>query len=140
MDVNRKGIIILYNKIRRLKIMNNIILFIVIGCIAGILSGLFGIGGGIIIVPALIYLCGFTQLKAQGTSLAILLPPVGILAFIDYYKEGHVDVQAGILICIFLVIGSVLGAKMSHVIPVDTMRKLFGILMMLIAVKLIFGK
>jgi len=120
--------------------MNNIILFIIIGCIAGILSGLFGIGGGIIIVPALIYLCGFTQLKAQGTSLAILLPPVGILAFMDYYKNGHVDVQAGILICIFLVIGSVLGAKMSHIIPVDTMRKLFGILIMLISIKLIFGK
>ena len=120
--------------------MNNIILFIIIGCIAGILSGLFGIGGGIIIVPALIYLCGFTQLKAQGTSLAILLPPVGILAFMDYYKNGHVDVQAGILICIFLVIGSVLGAKMSHIIPVDTIRKLFGILMMLISIKLIFGK
>jgi uncharacterized protein len=120
--------------------MSNIILFIVIGCIAGILSGLFGIGGGVIIVPALIYLCGFSQLKAQGTSLAILLPPVGILAFIDYYKKGNVNVQAGILICIFLVIGSVLGAKMSHVIPVDTIRKLFGVLMMLISIKLIFGK
>jgi uncharacterized membrane protein YfcA len=120
--------------------MSNIILFIVIGSIAGILSGLFGIGGGVIIVPALIYLCGFSQLKAQGTSLAILLPPVGILAFIDYYKKGHVNVQAGILICVFLVIGSVLGAKMSHVIPVDTIRKLFGVLMMLISIKLIFGK
>ncbi|KZL92639.1 sulfite exporter TauE/SafE family protein [Clostridium magnum] len=120
--------------------MSNIILFIVIGCIAGILSGLFGIGGGVIIVPALIYLCGFSQLKAQGTSLAILLPPVGILAFIDYYKKGHVDVLAGILICIFLVIGSVFGAKLSHVIPIDMMRKLFGILMALISIKLIFGK
>ncbi|KZL91537.1 sulfite exporter TauE/SafE family protein [Clostridium magnum] len=120
--------------------MSSIILFIVIGCIAGILSGLFGIGGGIIIVPALIYLCGFSQLKAQGTSLAILLPPVGILAFIDYYKKGYVNVQAGILICIFLVIGSVFGAKLSHVIPVDMMRKLFGILTMLISIKLIFGK
>lgn len=120
--------------------MSNIILFIVIGCIAGILSGLFGIGGGVIIVPALIYLCGFSQLKAQGTSLAILLPPVGILAFIDYYKKGNVNVQAGILICIFLVIGSVFGAKISHIIPVDTMRKLFGVLMMLISIKLIFSK
>lgn len=120
--------------------MSSIILFIVIGCMAGILSGLFGIGGGIIIVPALIYLCGFSQLKAQGTSLAILLPPVGILAFIDYYKKGYVNVQAGILICIFLVIGSVFGAKLSHVIPVDMMRKLFGILTMLISIKLIFGK
>jgi uncharacterized membrane protein YfcA len=120
--------------------MINIILFIVIGCIAGVLSGLFGIGGGVIIVPALIYLCGFSQLKAQGTSLAILLPPVGILAFIDYYKKGNVNLQAGILICIFLVIGSVFGAKMSHIMPVDTIRKLFGVLMMLISIKLIFGK
>ena len=67
--------------------MLNIILFILIGLIAGILSGFLGIGGGVIIVPALIYICGFSQLKAQGTSLAILLPPVGILAFIEYYKR-----------------------------------------------------
>ncbi len=120
--------------------MGNIILFIVIGSVAGVLSGLFGIGGGIIIVPALIYLCGFSQLKAQGTSLAILLPPVGILAFMDYYKKGHVNIQAGILICIFLVIGSVFGAKLSHIISVDLMRKLFGGLMLLISIKLILSK
>ncbi|MDF2884467.1 MAG: hypothetical protein K0R54_5034 [Clostridiaceae bacterium] len=120
--------------------MINIILFIVIGSIAGILSGIFGIGGGVIIVPALIYLCGFSQLKAQGTSLAILLPPVGILAFIDYYKEGHVNLQAGILICIFLVIGSVFGAKISHSIPSSVLKKSFGILMILISLKMIFSK
>lgn len=120
--------------------MINIILFIVIGFLSGILSGLFGIGGGVIIVPALIYLCGFSQLKAQGTSLAILLPPVGILAFMEYYKEGHVNFQAGILICVFLVIGSVLGAKISHIIPVDIIRKLFGILMIIISIKLILEK
>lgn len=120
--------------------MINVILFIVIGIIAGILSGMFGIGGGIIIVPALIYLCGFSQLKAQGTSLAILLPPVGILAFIDYYKKGHVNLQAGILICIFLLIGSVFGAKMSHSIPLSILQKSFGILMILISLKMIFSK
>jgi len=120
--------------------MINIILFIVIGSIAGILSGIFGIGGGVIIVPALIYLCGFSQLKAQGTSLAILLPPVGILAFIDYYKEGHVNLQAGILICIFLVICSVFGAKISHSIPISVLKKSFGILMILISLKMIFSK
>lgn len=120
--------------------MISTILFIIIGVIAGILSGLFGIGGGIIIVPALIYLCGFSQLKAQGTSLAILLPPVGILAFMDYYKRGQVSVQAGILICVFLVIGSVLGAKISHIMPVGMLRKLFGILMILISIKLILEK
>jgi len=73
--------------------MINIILFIAIGLAAGVLSGMFGIGGGIIIVPTLIYLCGFDQLKAQGTSLAILLPPVGILAFISYYKRGQVNIK-----------------------------------------------
>lgn len=89
------------------------------------------------LVPALIYLCGFSQLKSQGTSLAILLPPVGILAFIDYYKRGQVNLQAGILICMFLIIGSVFGAKISHIIPVNMLRKLFGIL---ISIKLILEK
>lgn len=74
--------------------MINTLLFIAIGLMAGILSGMFGIGGGIIIVPALMYLCGFSQLKAQGTSLAIMLPPVGILAFLSYYKRGQVNIQA----------------------------------------------
>lgn len=116
------------------------ILFVIIGIIAGILSGLFGIGGGIIIVPALVFLCGFSQLKAQGTSLAILLPPVGILAFLDYYKRGEVNVKAGILICVFLVIGSVFGAKISQLLPVNVLRRVFGVLMLLISVKLIFSK
>ncbi len=120
--------------------MIDIILFIVIGLMAGILSGMFGLGGGVIIVPALIYLCGFTQLKAQGTSLAIMLPPVGILAFIEYYKKGQVNVQAGILICIFLIIGSVFGAKIVDYIPLSILKKAFGILMILISIKMIFSK
>jgi len=120
--------------------MINTILFIVIGIIAGILSGLFGIGGGVIIVPALIYLCGFNQLEAQGTSLAILLPPLGILAFMDYYKKGYVNLQAGILICIFLLIGSFFGAKIVHLIPLSIVKKGFGVLMILISLKMIFSK
>jgi len=121
-------------------LMTNIILFIAIGLMAGILSGMFGIGGGIIIVPALMYLCGFSQLKAQGTSLAILLPPVGILAFISYYKRGQVNVQAGILICIFLVIGSIFGAKIANNIPLSILKRTFGVLMILISLKMIFSK
>ena len=120
--------------------MIDIILFIVIGLLAGILSGMFGIGGGVIIVPALMYLCGFSQLKAQGTSLAILLPPAGILAFISYYKRGAVNLQAGILICVFLVIGSVFGAKIANIIPLSILKKAFGILMILISLKMIFSK
>ena len=120
--------------------MVDVILFILIGLAAGVLSGLFGIGGGIIIVPALIYLCGFSQLKAQGTSLAILLPPAGIVAFISYYKRGQVNVQAGILICIFLVVGSLFGAKIANNIPLSILKKSFGVLMILISLKMIFSK
>lgn len=120
--------------------MTNILFFILIGVAAGVLSGLFGIGGGVIIVPALVYLCGFTQLKAQGTSLAILLPPVGAVAFIEYYKKGFVDLEAGLLICIFLVLGSVIGGKLAPNIPVDTLKRGFGAIMLLIALKMIMGK
>lgn len=120
--------------------MIQIALFIIVGLLAGVLSGMFGIGGGIIIVPALIYLCGFDQLKAQGTSLAIMLPPVGILAFIEYYKRGQVSVKAGILICIFLVIGSVFGAKIANNIPISFIKKGFAVLMILISIKMLFSK
>jgi len=120
--------------------MTSIILFILIGIVAGILSGMFGIGGGVIIVPALMFLCGFSQLKAQGTSLAILLPPVGIFAFIEYYRRGQVNIQAGVLIVVFLVIGSVFGSKLAQNLPIDVLRKSFGILMLLISLKMIFSK
>jgi uncharacterized membrane protein YfcA len=120
--------------------MAEVMLFTVIGLMAGILSGMFGIGGGIIIVPALIYLCGFDQLKAQGTSLAIMLPPVGILAFIEYYKRGQVSIKAGILICIFLVIGSIFGAKIANSVPISVIKKGFAILMIAISIKMLLSK
>ena len=120
--------------------MTSTILFILIGIVAGILSGMFGIGGGIIIVPALMYICGFSQLKAQGTSLAVLLPPVGIFAFIEYYKKGQVNVHAGIIIVIFLVLGSILGSRIAQNLPADILKKCFAVLMILISLKLIFSK
>lgn len=120
--------------------MVNIFLFILIGIMAGILSGMFGIGGGVIIVPALVFLCGFSQLKAQGTSLAILLPPVGILAFIEYYKKGQTNLQAGILIAIFLIVGSIFGAKLAQQLPISILKKGFGVFMILISIKMIFSK
>jgi len=120
--------------------MTSTILFILIGIVAGILSGMFGIGGGVIIVPALMYLCGFNQLKAQGTSLAILLLPVGIFAFMEYYKKGEVNIQAAALIVIFLVIGSVFGSKLAQNLPIAVLRKGFGVLMILISLKMIFSK
>ena len=120
--------------------MTTTILFILIGIVAGILSGMFGIGGGVIIVPTLMYLCGFSQLKAQGTSLAVLLLPVGIFAFMEYYKKGQVNLQAGALIVVFLVIGSVFGSRVAQNLPMDVLRKSFGVLMILISLKMIFSK
>lgn len=120
--------------------MYNIILFIVIGLLAGILSGLFGIGGGVIIVPALIYLCSFSQLKAQGTSLAVLLPPVGILGFIEYYKKGNVDIRGGITICLMVLIGSLVGSKIAQAISPDLLKKGFALFMIAVSLKMLFGK
>lgn len=120
--------------------MLNVLIFIGIGLAAGILSGMFGIGGGIIIIPALMYLCGFTQLKAQGTSLAILLPPVSILAFIYYYREGNTDIKASFLICLFLILGSFFGAKIAHLIPIWVLKKSFSVLLFAMALKMFFSK
>lgn len=120
--------------------MLSIISFILIGLIAGILSGFLGIGGGVIIVPALIYICGFTQLKAQGTSLAILLPPVGILAFIEYYKKGNVDLKAGMIIAIALVLGSSIASKFAQDISPSLLRKGFAVFMIVISIKMFFSK
>jgi uncharacterized protein len=120
--------------------MTSYLIFIAIGLFAGLLSGFFGIGGGIIIVPALIYLCGFTQLRAQGTSLAILLPPVGLLAFLEYYKKGNVDIKAGIIICLTVFIGAMLGGKVAQHVPAEILKKGFAVFMMLVSVKLLFSK
>ena len=120
--------------------MLNITLFILIGLIAGVLSGFFGIGGGVIIVPALIYICGFTQLKAQGTSLAIMLPPVGILAFLQYYKKGNVDIKAGMFIAIALILGSMVGSKFVQNISPNLLRKGFAVFMIVVSIKMFFTK
>jgi len=120
--------------------MTNILLFILIGLLAGILSGFFGIGGGVIIVPALIYICGYSQLKAQGTSLAVLLPPVGILAFIEYYKKGYVDLKGGIIIAFTLLIGALLGSKIAQIVPTDLLKKGFAVFMIGVSLKMLFSK
>jgi uncharacterized membrane protein YfcA len=120
--------------------MENLIIYALIGIAAGILSGLFGIGGGVIIIPALIYLQGFSQLKAQGTSLVALLPPVGILAFLEYYKRGYTDVYAGIIICIAMVISAKFGAQFANMLPIDTLRKAFSIFVIIVGIKTYLGK
>lgn len=115
-------------------------MFVLIGLSAGVLSGMFGIGGGLVIIPALIYICGFNQLDAQGTSLTIMLPPVGILAFMEYYRNGNVNLAAGIIISICLLIGAYFGSKIAFYTNPDALRKLFAVFMMLAAFKLFMGE
>src|ERR1035437_6617534 len=115
--------------------MINIIIYVIIGIAAGTLSGLFGIGGGIIIIPGLMFLRGFPQLKAQGTSLIAMLPPVGILAFMEYYKKGNTDLVAGVIICIAMLISAKFGAQLANIIPMNIMKRAFGIFIILVGIK-----
>lgn len=118
----------------------DIIMYIIIGIAAGTLSGLFGIGGGIIIIPALMFLKGFSQLKAQGTSLMVMLPPIGILAFWEYYKKGNTDLTAGIIICITMLLSAKFGGQLANVLPMNIMKKAFGIFVILVGIKTFLGK
>ena len=120
--------------------MIDLIIYLIIGIIAGIFSGFFGIGGGLIIIPALVYFIGFSQLKAQGTSLVALLPPVGILAFLEYYKRGNADLYAGIIICITMIICAKFGAQFANNLPLDVMKKTFGVFLILVGIKTYLGK
>ncbi len=111
---------------------------IVLGLLAGGLSGLIGIGGGIIIVPALVYLFGLSQQQAQGTTLALLLPPIGILAVWQYYKHGYVDFRIALFIIIGFLIGSLFGSRFATALPANVLSKIFGITLLLVSLKMLF--
>ncbi len=110
----------------------------ILGLAAGYLSGLIGIGGGIIIVPALMLFFQFGIRDAQGTSLAALIPPVGAMAVYYYYKNGNVNVNAALIIAASFFIGALLGAKTNHLLKTEVVEKLFGILLIIVAFKMLF--
>lgn len=115
-----------------------IFILIIIGLAAGILSGLFGVGGGIIIVPALVFFLGMTQHSAQGTSLGLMLLPIGILAAYNYFKSGNLNIKYGLIIAAAFVLGGYVGSKISLSINELMLKRIFGILMAAVAFKLIF--
>jgi hypothetical protein len=123
-----------------MKAMGIIVLLLIIGVLAGVLSGLIGIGGGIIVIPALVFFLGFSQQTAQGTTLAMMVPPIGLLAAWAYYKEGFVDVRAAAIICIGFIAGSYFGAKFATGISQDMLRKIFSVILILVAIKMFFTK
>ncbi len=120
--------------------VNTVLILLVIGLLAGTLSGFVGVGGGIIIVPALVIFLGFTQHGAQGTSLAVLLAPVGILAVMNYYKTGNIDISAAIVICLAFVVGAYFGSKVAIGLNQQMVKKIFAVFMIVVAVKMLFGK
>ncbi len=115
-----------------------IVVLLIIGLVAGIMGGLVGIGGGIVIVPALIYFLSFTQKEAQGTSLGILLLPIGILGVWQYYKAGYVDMRIVWLVAAGFLAGSYFGSKIALALPQETVKKIFAILMIAVAFKMLF--
>lgn len=119
---------------------STIVILIIIGIITGIMSGLLGIGGAIIMVPALVYIIGLNQQAAQGTSLAVMLPPIGIIATYNYYKAGQVNLKFALILAAFFLVGSYFGSKISLNLPASVLKKIFGVLLLLVAAKMLLSK
>jgi uncharacterized protein len=116
-----------------------LLLFILIGLAAGAFSGLVGIGGGVIVVPLLVMLFGFSQQLAQGTTLALFVLPIGILGALEYYRHGYVDVKVTGLIATGFFLGSLLGAKLALILPTEVLKRIFGGTMVLLGLKMLIG-
>jgi uncharacterized membrane protein YfcA len=117
-----------------------VVILIVIGLVAGTFSGLIGIGGAIIIIPSLVFLLGMDQYSAQGTSLATMLLPIGLLAALNYYKAGELNIKYAMVIAVAFFVGGYLGSKVALQIPEPVLRKVFAGILVLIAVKMFLGK
>ena len=118
----------------------NQFLYILLGLVAGIFAGMFGIGGATILIPALVFLFGLTQHQAQGTTLAILVPPIGLLAALKYYYHGNVKLGMAGFICLGFFIGGLIGASLIQNIADPLLKRLFGIFLLVVSLNMIFTK
>ena len=117
-----------------------IFILLLIGLVAGAASGILGLGGGIIIIPGLVYFLHYTQKGAQGTSLAMLLPPIGLLAAINYYNAGYVNIKAAAFLIIAFIVGSYFSSKFAVALPEPIIKKVFAVFLLFYAVKLFVEK
>jgi len=120
--------------------MTTLIILLTLGLLAGVLSGMVGIGGGIVIVPALVYFLGYSQHQAQGTVLFMFLLPIGILGVFNYYQAGYIEWKTACVMATTFLIGSYFGSKFSIAIDQGTLKKVFGVIILLLSLKMIFGK
>ncbi|MGB4292207.1 MAG: sulfite exporter TauE/SafE family protein [Bacteroidales bacterium] len=120
--------------------LTTVLILIVIGLFTGLLAGMLGIGGGLIVIPALILVMGFSQHAAQGTSLAMMLPPIGIVAAWNYYKAGHVDLKVAIILAVAFIIGSLFGSKIAIGLSENMLKKIFSIFLLLVGLKMLLWK
>ena len=119
--------------------MTQIVLYLILGLVTGAFSGLIGIGGGLLLIPALVFLFGMEQHQAQGTTLALMIPPIGLLAAMTYWKAGYVDIKAAALICAGFFLGGFFGAKLAILLPAKILEKIFGGVMLAMSLKMIFA-
>ena len=120
--------------------MNSIYILLLVGLVAGLLSGLVGVGGGIVVVPVLVYFLNFSQQQAQGTTLFMFLLPIGILGVLNYYKAGYVDFKTAFIIASTFVIGSYFGSKLAISLDQKTVKQIFGVIIVILGIKMIFWK
>ena len=113
---------------------------LLVGLLGGALGGLFGISGGVVFIPALVFLFGFDQKMAQGTTLLLMLPPIGIMAAMEYYKAGMVNIKAAVILAVAFVVGSWVSSKFAVKMDSDLIRKMFAVFMMLISIRMFFAK
>jgi len=120
--------------------VSTLLVLLLIGVVTGVMAGMLGIGGAIIMIPAMVFLLGFSQHMAQGTSLAVMLPPIGVFAAYNYWKAGHVNITFALILAGAFIVGSFFGSKIALQIPQALLKKIFGILLLLVAAKMLFSK
>lgn len=118
----------------------NQVLYLGLGLIAGLFGGMFGIGGGTILIPALVYLFGLTQHQAQGTTLAVMIPPIGLLAALRYWQAGNVRISMAGFICLGFLIGGLMGANLVQNLSDPLLKRLFGLFLLFVSIEMILAK
>lgn len=117
--------------------MNDVVGYVLLGLAAGVLSGLLGIGGAIVIIPALVFVFGFQQHRAAGTTLALFSMPIGIMAMLPYYRKGFVDWRAAVLICAGFLVGGWIGGHIAVGLSGTAVQRIFAVLLIAVAIKLL---